>query len=61
MANIMAKNKRHAIIKTKTFIRNVIKEDPKKFNIKVLGKPNPKFNYGKYKMYNVSIQKKNKR
>jgi len=61
MGLVYAKNQAQAIRKTKAFIRNVMGENHKKYTIKVIGKPNPKFKVGKSKGYNISVQKKNKR
>ncbi len=61
MASIFARSKVEAKKKAKSFIKRVGGESPSKFNIKVKGKPNPRFDDGKNKLFFVTIQKKNKR
>jgi len=58
MAYMYARNKSHAIKRGKLLAKKITGDS---VSVKVIGKPNPKYNVGKQKMYYVTIQRKRKR
>lgn len=59
MGLIYAKNKKEAVNKTKSFIKNIFNESPIKFNI-VVGNKHPRLNIDNNKSFYISITKKRK-